>query len=92
MCIRDRVWQQDLGAAALFFVVFVALLYLATGERVYVFSGLALLAAAAVFAFFVFDTVVAPRVLTWLNPWPNVSDRAYQAGQSLYACLLYTSN
>ena len=84
-CLLLLVWQQDLGAAALFFVVFVALLYLATGERVYVFSGLALLAAAAVFAFFVFDTVVAPRVLTWLNPWPNVSDRAYQVVQSLYA-------
>jgi cell division protein FtsW (lipid II flippase) len=84
-CLLLLVWQQDLGAAALFFIVFVALLYLATGERVYVFSGLALLAAAAVFAFFVFDTVVAPRVLTWLNPWPNVSDRAYQVVQSLYA-------
>ena len=65
MCIRDR-----------FFIVFVALLYLATGERVYVASGLVLLAAAGVFAFFAFDAVVAPRVLTWLNPWP---------------CLLYTS-
>ncbi len=84
-CLLLLVWQQDLGAAALFFIVFVALLYLATGERLYVWSGLALLAAAAVFAFFAFDTVVAPRVLTWLNPWPNVSDRAYQVVQSLYA-------
>lgn len=84
-CLLLLVWQQDLGAAALFFIVFVALLYLATGERLYVWSGVALLGAAAVFAFFAFDAVVAPRVLTWLNPWPNVSDRAYQVIQSLYA-------
>ena len=84
-CLLLLVWQQDLGAAALFFIIFVALLYLATGERAYVGSGLLLLAAAGVFAFFAFDAVVAPRVLTWLNPWPNVSDRAYQVVQSLYA-------
>ena len=84
-CLLLLVWQQDLGAAALFFIVFMALLYLATGERLYVWSGVALLGAAAVFAFFAFDAVVAPRVLTWLNPWPNVSDRAYQVVQSLYA-------
>lgn len=79
------VWQKDLGAAALFFIVFVALVYLATGELVYVWSGLALLILAGIIAFFAFDTVVAPRVLSWLNPWPNVSDRAYQIVQALYA-------
>lgn len=79
------VWQQDLGAAALFFIVFVALVYLATGELAYVWSGLALLLLAGVIAYFAFDTVVAPRVLSWLNPWPNVSDRAYQIVQALYA-------
>lgn len=84
-CLLLLVWQQDLGAAALFFIVFMALLYLATGERVYVWSGLVLLLAAGVFAYYAFDAVVAPRVLTWLNPWPNVSDRAYQVVQSLYA-------
>ena len=79
------VWQQDLGAAALFFIVFVGLVYLATGERFYVGSGLVLLVLAGVIAFFAFDTVVAGRVLSWINPWPNVSDRAYQIVQALYA-------
>lgn len=79
------VWQQDLGAAALFFIVFVAMLYLATGEWFYVWSGAFLLLLAGLLAFFVFDTVVAPRVLSWLNPWPDVSDRAYQIVQALYA-------
>lgn len=79
------VWQQDLGAAALFFIVFIAMLYLATGERAYTLSGAILLIIAGIIAFFAFDTVVAPRVLSWLNPWPNVSDRAYQIVQALYA-------
>lgn len=79
------VWQRDLGAAALFFIVFVGLVYLATGERLYVFSGLVLLLLAGAIAFFAFDTVVAGRVLSWINPWPDASDRAYQIVQALYA-------
>ena len=79
------VWQRDLGAAALFFIVFVALVYLATGDSFYVWSGLILLLLAGIIAFYAFDTVVAGRVLSWLNPWPNVSDRAYQIVQALYA-------
>lgn len=79
------VWQRDLGAAALFFIIFVVMLYLATGEKRYTVSGFILLLLAGVIAFYAFDTVVAPRVLSWLNPWPNVSDRAYQIVQALYA-------
>ncbi len=44
------VWQRDLGAAALFFIVFVAMLYLATGEIAYTLSGLILLLLAGVIA------------------------------------------
>lgn len=79
------VWQQDLGAAALFFIVFVVMLYLATGEASYVISGLILLILAGIIAFFAFDTVFSARVLSWINPWPHVSDRAYQIVQALYA-------
>lgn len=79
------VWQQDLGAAALFFIVFLVLLFLATGERIYVWSGFALLLLAGLIAFFAFDTVVGPRVISWLNPWPYANDRAYQIVQALYA-------
>ncbi|WP_374688251.1 FtsW/RodA/SpoVE family cell cycle protein [Promineifilum sp.] len=83
-CMLLLVWQQDLGAAALFFIVFMTLLYLATGRPAYVAAGLVMLLAASVFAYFAFGSV-APRVLSWLNPWPNASDRAYQIVQSLYA-------
>jgi cell division protein FtsW (lipid II flippase) len=78
------VWQRDLGAAALFFVVFLALLYLATGNWRYVAGGLVLLAVASAVAYFAYD-VVAVRFDTWWNPWPAAREEGYQIVQSLYA-------
>lgn len=78
------VWQQDLGAATLFFISFLALLYLATGRWLYVAGGLVLLALAGLLGYFTFD-VVQLRVDAWWNPWPDATDRAFQIVQSLYA-------
>lgn len=83
-CIILLVWQQDLGGAVIFFVVFLALLYLATGNGRFVLAGGVMLLAAAVFAYFAFD-VVALRVNAWLNPWPDADNRAYQIVQALHA-------
>jgi len=78
------VWQRDLGTASLFFVLFLALLFLATGSRFYLVTGLFLLLIAGVSAYILFD-VVSLRVDAWWNPWPEALDRAYQIVQSLYA-------
>jgi cell division protein FtsW (lipid II flippase)/cell division protein FtsI/penicillin-binding protein 2 len=78
------VWQRDLGAAALFLIVFLTLLYLATGNWRYVLGGLALLFVASIVAYLVYD-VVATRFNTWLNPWPSAREQGYQIVQSLYA-------
>jgi peptidoglycan glycosyltransferase len=83
-CVVLLVWQQDLGAATLFFIVFLALLYLAAGDKRYLLGGLALLIVAGVLGYFAFD-VVALRIDTWLNPWPEADTRGYQIVQSLYA-------
>jgi cell division protein FtsW (lipid II flippase) len=83
-CVLLLVWQRDLGAATLFFVVFLALLYIATGEHRYLMLGAALLLIAGIIGYFAFD-VVALRVDAWWNPWPDASDRAFQIVQSLYA-------
>lgn len=83
-CIVLLVWQRDLGAATLFFIAFLALLYLATGKNQYVIGGLALLLIAGALAYFAFD-VVALRVDAWWNPWPEADNRAFQIVQSLYA-------
>ena len=83
-CIVLLVWQRDLGAASLFFAVFIALLYLATGEHLYVIGGLVLLTIAGILGYFAFD-VVALRIDTWVNPWPEADSRGFQIIQSLYA-------
>ncbi|MBK6327549.1 MAG: FtsW/RodA/SpoVE family cell cycle protein [Chloroflexi bacterium] len=83
-CIVLLVWQRDLGAATLFFIVFLALLYMATGDIRFVLAGSGLMLLAGIFAYFAFD-LVALRVNAWWNPWPDAADRAFQIVQSLYA-------
>ena len=78
------VLQQDLGAATLFFFAFMALVFMATGERLYVIGGVGLLLAAAVIATLLYDRV-ALRMEALVNPWPDASDRAFQIVQALYA-------
>jgi cell division protein FtsW (lipid II flippase) len=83
-CVLLLVGQRDLGAAALFFILFLALLYLATGDLLLVGAGFLLLLAAGFLGYYAFD-VVALRVDAWLNPWPEAQNRAFQIVQSLYA-------
>ncbi len=77
-------WQQDLGAAMLFFFTFLAMLYLATGQWEYVAAGLVLFVIAGLVGY-KFSDRVALRVDGWLNPWPGAADRAFQIVQSLLA-------
>ena len=78
------IWQQDLGTATLFFVVFLAMLYVATGKLRYVVAGAALLLLAGTLAYQRFS-VVQLRVDMWANPWPYSNDRSFQIVQSLLA-------
>jgi peptidoglycan glycosyltransferase len=78
------VWQRDLGAAALFFLVFLIMLYLSTGQAEYALAGIGLLLVAGVVGYMLFD-VVRLRVDTWWNPWPEADTRAFQIVQSLLA-------
>ncbi len=84
ICMLVTIWQQDLGAATLFFIVFLTMLYLASGQMRYVVIGVALLLLAATAAYRLFD-VVQLRIEVWLNPWPEANGRAFQIVQSLLA-------
>jgi cell division protein FtsW (lipid II flippase) len=82
------VVQRDLGSALLFFGIFLAMLYVASGRPFYVVSGLSLFFAAAFMlnAFFASQfTHIQRRVTSWLNPWPAGQDAGFQIVQSLYA-------
>lgn len=78
------VWQQDLGAAMLFFATFLSMLYVTTDQKWYVILGLGLLALAAVGGYYLFDRVRL-RGDIWLNPWADPRGDAYQIVQSLLA-------
>ena len=83
-CMVLLVWQRDLGAATLFFILFLSLLYLATGDWRIVAGGVGLLLLAGTFAYFAFNLVTL-RIDAWWNPWPDADSRAFQIVQSLYA-------
>jgi cell division protein FtsW (lipid II flippase) len=78
------VWQQDLGAALLFFSTFLSMLYVATGSRLYVAVGLGMFVCGAVAGYYVFDRIQL-RGAIWLDPWSDPRGNAYQIVQSLLA-------
>lgn len=78
------VWQRDLGTAALFFIVYLLLLYLCSGDWKILVGGAVLIVLAGIVAYQLFD-VLRLRVDIWLNPWPEADGRAYQIVQSLMA-------
>jgi cell division protein FtsW (lipid II flippase) len=76
--------QKDLGAALLFFVIFLAMLYLVTGQGGYVLAGLLAFALGAAALYPVFGHVRV-RVDAWRDPWADPTGGGYQMVQSLYA-------
>jgi cell division protein FtsW (lipid II flippase) len=78
------VWQQDLGAALLFFGTFLSMLYVATERKVYVVVGLGLFLLVALAGYRLFDRVRL-RGDIWLDPWSDPRGNAYQIVQSLLA-------
>ncbi|HZS00139.1 MAG TPA: FtsW/RodA/SpoVE family cell cycle protein [Chloroflexota bacterium] len=78
------VVQRDLGAALLFFGIFLALLYVATERLGYVLAGLGAFAAGGVLAYRLFGHV-QDRVAIWLDPWSRAQERGYQLVQALIA-------
>jgi len=76
--------QRDLGAALLFFAVFLALLFVATGRVSYVVGGLALFLAGSFVLYHLFGHVQT-RVDNWLDPFRDPLGSGFQTVQALYA-------
>jgi cell division protein FtsW (lipid II flippase) len=76
--------QRDLGSSLLFFVLFVVLLWLATGRATYLAVGGTLFLAGAAFAYATFSHV-RDRVEIWLDPWPVAQGAGYQIVESSFA-------
>ena len=78
------VVQKDLGAALLFFAVFLAMLYVATGRPSYVVGGLLLFIAGSFVLYNLFGHV-QQRVDNWLDPFRDPLGSGFQTVQALYA-------
>jgi cell division protein FtsW (lipid II flippase) len=78
------VVQRDLGAALLFFAVFLSLLYAATGRPGYVVLGLLLFIAGG-YVMYRLVPHVGTRIDIWLDPFAAPETTGYQIIQALYA-------
>ena len=81
--------EKDLGAALIFFVVFIMMVYVGTGKIRYLIAylGGGVLCVALAFALFkdrLFDHVMV-RVNVWKDPWADINNSGYQITQSLFA-------
>ena len=76
--------SRDLGSAFIFFVVYLVILFLSTGEWSYLLGGLLLGAVAAVLCYLLFAHVRV-RVQVFLDPWSSIDGGGYQITQSLFA-------
>ncbi|MBD5475875.1 MAG: FtsW/RodA/SpoVE family cell cycle protein [Lachnospiraceae bacterium] len=78
------VASKDLGSALIFFIVYVMMVFIATGNWAYLFLGSAGGCGAAVIAYQLFRHVQV-RVLAWKDPFSCIDDAGYQITQSLFA-------
>jgi cell division protein FtsW (lipid II flippase) len=78
------VIERDLGAAMLFFLVFLLLLYVVTARLGYVVLGVAAFVAGGAALYRLFATV-QERIDVWLNPFADPNGSGYQIVQALHA-------
>lgn len=77
------VISRDLGTALLFFGIFLTMLFVATGRRIYVVFGMVLFVAGSWVAYELFSHVQR-RVNAWIDPFADPTDIGYQTVQALY--------
>ena len=77
-------FEKDLGSALVFFFVFLAILYVATGKKFYLIVGFLLMLGGILGAYALFDHVKV-RVANWIDPFADPQDAGYQMVQGIYS-------
>ena len=77
------VAMNDLGTSLLFYVIALAMIYIATGRLLYVGVGLGIFAVGAIGAVQL-TSHVQSRIDGWLDPWRVEQSSGYQIAQSIY--------
>ncbi len=78
------IFQRDLGSALLFFLLFVVMLWVATGRVSYLLVGMGLFLVGAFVSWLSFEHV-QKRVSVWVDPWADPQGSGYQIIQAAYA-------
>ncbi len=78
------IQQRDLGAALLYYVTALVMIYAATGRSDYFWSGMLLFVIGACICYFLFPHVQT-RINIWINPWQDADGKGYQIVQALFA-------
>ncbi|MBP3280245.1 MAG: FtsW/RodA/SpoVE family cell cycle protein, partial [Butyrivibrio sp.] len=77
------VLSRDLGSALIFFVIYLALIYISTDNIWYLLLGLAMGGFASIVAYKLFSHIRV-RVYAWLDPFGDIASSGYQLSQSLF--------
>ena len=83
------VAEKDLGAAVIFYITYVCMVYLATSRPVFLIGGMSLgvgavMAGYILFKYTLFNHVLV-RVEAWKDPFKYIDTGGYQVSQSLFA-------
>lgn len=78
------VLSKDLGSALIFSIAFLFMIYVATGKKMILITGLLAGCAASCLAYLIFSHVQF-RVAAWLDPWSIIDNSGYQIAQSIFA-------
>lgn len=78
------VASRDLGNGLIFFVTYLAMVFAATSNWLYLGAGILSGCGAAGLAYRLFSHVRV-RVSAWRNPWADIDNTGYQITQSLFA-------
>lgn len=76
--------ERDLGSSLLFFALFIAMLWVATGRGAYLGVGAVMFVTGATAAWWRFAHV-QERVRIWLDPWAHAAGEGYQIVQGWFA-------
>lgn len=83
------VLEKDLGAAIIFYITYVCMVYLATSRTIFLVGGAGLGVAAVMLGYALFkDSLfrhVMVRVEAWKDPFKYIDSGGYQVSQSLFA-------
>jgi cell division protein FtsW (lipid II flippase) len=78
------ILQKEWGTVALFFILYLVLLYVFGDSRLFLLANTVSTIPVALFGYF-FIYHIRVRVDMWLNPWADASGKGYQILQSLFA-------